>query len=250
MGDRRRGGSEPVHPHRRGRARRGGIGDDEDDAEVAAAEASDAAPRASRAHGRARLLSRGRPASSRCSRRHRRGRRRCCGGRRAPSGGPCALLARGRAAAAAAIRGAGDARPAAPRVRGTFALTRETLHFLPTSEHMLEGARERCWGSVGCARRSAAGTCCSVQPSSSSSRRRRLRLHLVFFSFATVDERREAQTALLSQPLSGLLPGHPRRVDATAPSPPDTAPATRAWQEEPSPTLTTSCDPTPAGRTY
>lgn len=116
-------------------------------------------------------------------------------------------------------------------IPGLLALTKHALHFLPTSEQLLNGARDRKW-ELGrltevLARRYLLQLCA-------------LELFFggggggfssVFVSFESSMERHALQKALLSQPLPGLLPGHPRKAEeAGAMLRPDPAAWTRLWQ--------------------
>ena len=113
---------------------------------------------------------------------------------------------------------------------GLFALSRHALHFLPNSEQLLDGARERSW----------------PLPRLREVRSRRYLLQLralelfwgggagglasAFFSFESGDARHAAQRALLALPLPALLAQHSRKPDAGPLLQPDPAAWTRAWQ--------------------
>ena len=115
-------------------------------------------------------------------------------------------------------------------IPGLLVLTKVALHFLPTSEQLLEGARDTRWELR--------------RLSEVLSRRYLLQLRAleIFFgtggSFSSVliafdgtKERHDAQKAVLSQQLPGLLPHHSRKPDgANGKLRPDPSTWTRQWQ--------------------
>ena len=116
-------------------------------------------------------------------------------------------------------------------VPGLFALTKTSLHFLPTSEQLLDGARERAWPLTRLS---------EVLPRRYLLQLRALELFFggggggfssVLFSFDGANERHAAQKALLALPLSGLLPHHSRKAEEpSALLRPDPTAWTRLWQ--------------------
>jgi len=114
-------------------------------------------------------------------------------------------------------------------IAGTLALSRSALYFFPTSEHLLDGAKERRWDLS--------------RLTEVLSRRYLLQLRAlelffaagggfssVFFSFDSVEDRQETQRTILSQHLPALLAHHNKKVDANVMQRPDISAWTRAWQ--------------------
>lgn len=109
-------------------------------------------------------------------------------------------------------------------VEGTLALSSSALYFLPSSHHLLEGAKERCWDlsrlTEVLSRRYLLQRCA-------------LELFLaagggfksIFLSFGSVEMRQEAQRMLMAQQLPAMASS--RRADVT----PDVSACTHAWQQ-------------------
>ena len=117
-------------------------------------------------------------------------------------------------------------------IPGMLVLTRASLHFFPTSEQLLAGARERRWELSKLAELLCRRYLLQL---------RALEFHFgvvgggggssYFFSFEGSEERRAAQLAVLAQPLPSLLPQHSRKAEeAGALLRPDPAAWTRLWQ--------------------
>ena len=117
-------------------------------------------------------------------------------------------------------------------IGGILALTSSALHFLPSSEQLMDGAKERRW---------PLGKLTEVLVRRYLLEARALELFLgggggglasVLLSFDSVVERQDAQRAILARQLPALLPGHSTKVEdpGERPQSPDPTPWTRAWQ--------------------
>ena len=136
-------------------------------------------------------------------------------------------------------------------VPGLLVLTKHTIHFLPHSEQLLDGARERRW---------ELSRLTEVLARRYLLQLRALELFFggdgsggfssVLLSFEGTVERRDAQRAILAQPLPSLLAHHPRKAE----EPPQCSRPTRhhgrgCGSSAPS-TSITSCLNSLSGRTY